>query len=106
MNIADKIDKTPTIESIQAENKLKGDLYNSPWSIELSHRIKYVSYWRLVASQLQTHISYSIRLDILSNELPSTYDTLYSSIQDFYKKRRCTRKELRITISQSKELRR
>ena len=37
MKLAIKIDKTLATGSIQAENKLKGDLHNSPWSIELSH---------------------------------------------------------------------
>ena len=86
MNLAVKIDKTLAIGSIQAENKLKGDLHNSPWSIKLSHRVKHLSYWRLVVSQLQTNTSHSIRLDIINKELPSTYDSLYSYIQDAYKK--------------------
>ena len=77
MKIADKIDHTLTIGSIQSGTMLKGDLHNIPWSIELSHRIKYLSYWVLVFSQLQTKTLYIKRLDELSKELPSTYDISY-----------------------------
>ena len=106
MKLSDKIDKTLTIGSIHVETMLQGDLHNSPWSIKLSHRIKHVSYLRLVVSQLQTKTSYIKRLDRLSKELPLTYDKSYSSIKDAYKKRRDARNELRKTISNSTELRR
>ena len=104
MNLADKIDKTLTIGSILAKKTLQGDLHSSPWSIELSHRIKYLSYWRLVVSQLRTKTSHIKRLDHLNKELPSTYDKSYSSIKDAHKKRREARKGFRNTISNSTEI--
>ena len=58
MKVADKIYQTLTIGIIQARKTLKGDIHNNPWSIELSYRSKYLSYWGLVVSQLQTKTSY------------------------------------------------
>lgn len=48
------LDRILTRGMIQAEKKIKGDLNKNHQSIELSHRIKYLSYWRLVLSQLLT----------------------------------------------------
>ena len=55
----------------QADKKFKGDLHKSPWSIELSNRIKNLSYWRLVVSQLLTKVSHVERLSTLAKKTPT-----------------------------------
>ena len=90
----------------QADKKFKGDLHKSPQSIELSNRIKNLSYWRLVVSQLLTKVSHVERLSTLTKKLLPSYIMIISTMTGAYSKRRTACKKLRKHISRSSRLRR
>ena len=91
---------------IKAEKTLKVDLHNSPWSIPLSNRIKFLSHWRLAISQLLIKVFHIVRLQKKATQLPLSYDVPISTVTEAYAKRRTARKKLSQIISQSSKLQR
>ena len=46
-------DSTLTIIMKHADHKIKTDIHNSPWTFELDHRIKHLSFWKITVSQIK-----------------------------------------------------
>ena len=96
-----KLDNTLTRGMLKAEKKPKGVLHKSQWFIELSNRIKHLSYWQMVVSQLLTQVSYSEWLRIIAKRLYPLYAISISNVTHAFAKRCNAWKELRQAIAQS-----
>ena len=93
MKEINNIDITFTQGALFSKNELKKDLHNSPWSLELEHRIMHLSYWRLVVSQILTkNFSHADRLQTIIKELPTTFNTSYLTIPNAFKNKTIARK--------------
>ena len=106
MEHIDKLDNTLARGMIKVEKQFKGDLHKIPWSIELRNRIKYISYWWVVVSQLLTKVSHAERSSKITKHFPQSYAIAFSTVKDVSTKRRNARKERRKKITQSHKRRR
>ena len=104
MKEINNLDITITKSALFSEQKIRKDLYNSPWSEELQKRILHLSYWRLITSQILTRISHKTRLNIIIKELPDTFNISYHSTPIAFKNKSLARKKLRETIANSQNI--
>ena len=66
----------------------------------------YLSYWRLVVSQILTTISHANRLQLIIKRRPTTFNTSYLTTSNAFKNKVVAQKKLTETIANSNNLRR
>ena len=66
----------------------------------------YLSYWRLVVSQILTTISHANRLQLIIKRLPTTFNPSYLTTSNAFKNKVVAQKKLTETIANSNNLRR